>query len=165
MIWCITKIFYAGNVLYNQPETCLIFPSSQLDVKLKHANKSTFGVLEEQCSSSLAELSDSLDIVTAVRDYLRQQEHTQVSLENTAKHFAVSARTLSRHLQKANSSYQSLLDQERIRRAKELLIYTDLTVTEIAMRLNFSDSSHLSKMFKRHIGQTPKQFRQAQKND
>ncbi len=154
--------YYCKNVLYNQPETCLIFPSSRLDVKLKYANKNTFSVLEEQCNRSSAELDDNQDIVASVRQYLRDSNNTNISLENTAQHFAVSARTLSRHLNKVNSSHQYLLDEERIRRAKELFIDTKLTVTEVAMLLNFSDCSHLSKMFKRHVGQPPKKFRQQQ---
>ncbi|GGG94595.1 4-hydroxyphenylacetate catabolism regulatory protein HpaA [Parapedobacter pyrenivorans] len=44
--------------------------------------------------------------------------------------------------------------------AKRLLLYTDMTINQIAMRFGFADSSHFIKYFKRHSGNTPKVFRQ-----
>lgn len=43
--------------------------------------------------------------------------------------------------------------------AKRLLINLKLTVTEIAYRLNFEDSSYFCKLFKKQTGMTPKAFR------
>ena len=43
--------------------------------------------------------------------------------------------------------------------AKVLLGSTDLTVTEIAHRLNFSDQAHFSHFIKQHTGYSPMQLR------
>lgn len=48
----------------------------------------------------------------------------------------------------------------KIERAKELLIYDQLTLTEIAYQLNYSGVSHLSRQFKRITGLTPSFFKQ-----
>jgi len=48
----------------------------------------------------------------------------------------------------------------RIERAKELLVYDELTLTEIAEKLHFSSTSHLSNQFKKVTGLTPSHFRQ-----
>jgi len=47
----------------------------------------------------------------------------------------------------------------RIERAKELLIYNELTLTEIAYKLHFSSVAHLSRQFKKVTGLTPSHFK------
>jgi AraC-like DNA-binding protein len=48
----------------------------------------------------------------------------------------------------------------KIERTKELIIYDELTLTEIAWKLNYSSVSHLSNQFKKITGLTPSYFRQ-----
>ncbi|GAB3921145.1 AraC family transcriptional regulator [Mucilaginibacter myungsuensis] len=48
--------------------------------------------------------------------------------------------------------------------AKRLLINFDLTITEIAQRLNFADNSYFSKFFKKQAGLSPEEFRNKIKN-
>lgn len=48
---------------------------------------------------------------------------------------------------------------QRIERAKELLVYGGLTVSEIAYRLGFSSPQHLSRQFKAVTGLTPSHFK------
>ncbi len=48
----------------------------------------------------------------------------------------------------------------KIERVKELLVYDELTLTEIAFRLHYSSVSHLSTQFKKTTGLTPSYFRQ-----
>jgi AraC-like DNA-binding protein len=47
----------------------------------------------------------------------------------------------------------------KIERAKELLIYNELTLTEIAFKLHYSSVAHLSNQFKRITGLTPSFFK------
>lgn len=47
----------------------------------------------------------------------------------------------------------------KIERAKELLLYDDLSLTEISYRLNYSSVAHLSSQFKKITGLTPTYFR------
>ncbi|MBU0765701.1 MAG: AraC family transcriptional regulator [Bacteroidetes bacterium] len=47
----------------------------------------------------------------------------------------------------------------RIERAKELLVYDELNLTEIADKLNYSSVSHLSNQFKKVTGLTPTHFK------
>lgn len=49
---------------------------------------------------------------------------------------------------------------QKIERAKELLVYDELSLSEIAFRLNYSSVSYLSNQFKRVTGLTPSHFRQ-----
>ncbi|WP_189605185.1 helix-turn-helix domain-containing protein [Salinimicrobium marinum] len=49
---------------------------------------------------------------------------------------------------------------QKIERVKELLVYDELSLSEIADELNYSSVSHLSKQFKKVTGLTPTHFRQ-----
>ena len=47
----------------------------------------------------------------------------------------------------------------KIERVKELLIFGEYTIAEIAYKLNYSSAAHLSTQFKRVTGLTPSHFR------
>lgn len=48
---------------------------------------------------------------------------------------------------------------QKIERVKELLIYDELTLSEISYRLGYSSVQHLSNQFKEIIGMSPNQFK------
>lgn len=50
--------------------------------------------------------------------------------------------------------------EQRIEKAKELLIYDQLTLSEIAFALEYSSASHLSSQFKKITGLTPTYFKE-----
>jgi AraC-like DNA-binding protein len=47
----------------------------------------------------------------------------------------------------------------KVERIKELLIYDELNITEIARKMNYSSVAHLSNQFKRTTGLTPTYFK------
>lgn len=48
---------------------------------------------------------------------------------------------------------------QKVERVKELLVYDELTLSEIAYRLNYSSVAHLSGQFKKVTGLTPSYFK------
>lgn len=48
---------------------------------------------------------------------------------------------------------------QRIERVKELLVYNELTLSEISYRLGYSNVQHLSNQFKKITGLTPSHFK------
>jgi AraC-like DNA-binding protein len=53
---------------------------------------------------------------------------------------------------------QFIIDRT-MREAKRMLGYSDLSVTEVALALNFENPSYLTRLFEKHVGVTPLQFR------
>ncbi|MDO5075632.1 MAG: AraC family transcriptional regulator [Bacteroidales bacterium] len=49
---------------------------------------------------------------------------------------------------------------QKIERVKELLIYDELSIAEIAYQLNYSSTAHLSAQFRSVTGMSPRQFKQ-----
>jgi AraC-like DNA-binding protein len=50
----------------------------------------------------------------------------------------------------------------KIEKVKELLVYDELTVSEIAFKMNYSSAAHLSKQFKKVTGLTASHFKKLQ---
>lgn len=63
-------------------------------------------------------------------------------------------------LKKAGTNYQDLLDYTRQELARSYMARADLSISEIAYLLGFSDSSNFSRSFKRWLGQSPREYRQ-----
>ncbi len=56
------------------------------------------------------------------------------------------------------TSIENFIILQKIERAKQLLITNELTITEIAWKLNYSSVAHLSNQFKNVTGLTPSMF-------
>ncbi len=57
------------------------------------------------------------------------------------------------------SSAKKYILNKIIQEAKNLLIYTSLSVTQISDELKFDAPSYFIRLFRKHVGITPKQFR------
>lgn len=66
----------------------------------------------------------------------------------------------SRFSEEEGITIEQYIIAQKIERVKELLVYNELTLSEIAFHLNYSSVSHLSKQFKKVTGQTPSQFKE-----
>ncbi len=53
---------------------------------------------------------------------------------------------------------------QKIERVKDLLVYDELNLTEIAFKLHYSSVAHLSNQFKRMTGLTPSHFKNLRNN-
>lgn len=54
---------------------------------------------------------------------------------------------------------------QKIEKVKELLVYGELTLSEIAYKLGYSSVQHLSAQFRKETGFSPSAFRKAKKTD
>lgn len=59
----------------------------------------------------------------------------------------------------AQTTIQQFIISHKIERVKELLIYDELTLSEIAWKMEYSSTAHLSAQFKKVTGFTPTAFK------
>lgn len=83
------------------------------------------------------------------------------NLWRTAEKVGTSVRTLQRRLDALGVTYRVLVGELRVEEASRLLRRTDLDVSTIAAKLGYADATAFSRAFRRQVGQTPKEFRQA----
>ena len=117
-----------------------------------------------------AELSSSQDADVNMEKGSRMIENitewiklnaTQLSkVEDVAAHFGYNSEYLTTMIKKATG--KSLIDhinENRIKRARELLRTSDTTIREISYECGFSDEKYFSRVFKRYCDMTPTEFR------
>ena len=63
-----------------------------------------------------------------------------------------------------HTTIEKYLIAQKIERAKELLVYGELSLNEIADKLNYSSAAYLSAQFKRITGLTPGYFKKLKEN-
>jgi AraC-like DNA-binding protein len=83
------------------------------------------------------------------------------SLWRTAEKVGTSVRTLQRRLDALGVTYRVLVGELRVKEASRLLRQTDLNVSVISATLGYADATAFSRAFRRQVGQTPREFRQA----
>ena len=84
-------------------------------------------------------------------------------VEDVAKESGLSRNSLTRLFK--NVTGMSLMDyyqKRRIHNAARCLHEQDISITDIAIQLGYADSAHFSRLFKRFMGCTPNEHRQAQ---
>jgi len=63
-----------------------------------------------------------------------------------------------------NITIEKYLINQKIERVKELLVYDELSLNEIADQMGYSSASHLSNQFKKVTGLTPGHFKKIKEN-
>ena len=81
-----------------------------------------------------------------------------------ASEFGISKSYFSEYFKKqAGLSLNDYILKSKLRLVETKVLHTDLSLKEIAWQLNFTDSSHLAKSFKKVYGMTVKQFKNSGK--
>lgn len=121
-----------------------------------------WSLVAEHTSPAGRREEDSLDTVRlkAMLEYLHKNYDRPVSLEEVAAAANVSKRECLRCFQRTiGVAPIQYLQRVRIREASALLGETDLSVTEVGGRCGFESPSYFTLLFRRHTGQTPKEYR------
>lgn len=95
-------------------------------------------------------------VIQWIEDHLQEK----FQLDELAQSLHLSKNHISRRFKaETGSSIQDCLISRRIRRACQLLHTTSLPIEHIAAEAGFSNSSYFCKLFKRHLGLPPLQYR------
>lgn len=105
-----------------------------------------------------------LSTVELVMEYIKGKLPGEVTLQEAAAYVHLNPSYLS-HLfkQQTKVNFMDFVLKQRMEEAKRLLSTTSLRISEMALRLGYTDISYFSNTFKRIIGQTPSDFRKDKK--
>ncbi|SIS39439.1 transcriptional regulator, AraC family [Zobellia uliginosa] len=142
-----------------------LFEIASKEIKENCASRDVLveGVLKALFSKILNYVQIDEDLSTNDLDE-RFSELLENKLKNDVAYYASQLNTTAQNLnawcrKKHEKTASAVIAEHIIKEAKRLLLYTDLSVTEIAYNFDFSDVSHFVKYFKRHDGQTPLQYK------
>ena len=103
--------------------------------------------------------------VERCKNYIREHYRERITLEDAAALVALSPPYLSRLFKRETGvCFQDYVNLERVNHAAELLLYSDLSLPEIAEYVHFPNQSYFGKIFKRIKNTTPRAYRDKYKN-
>ena len=99
------------------------------------------------------------DRIVEIINYI-QNDFKNVSLDTLSEEFHLSKPYLSKYIKdKAGATFQEVVKEARMRRARTLLKETNQTVETIAAEVGYENVEHFNRLFKKNYGITPVQYR------
>ncbi|MBA8900488.1 AraC family transcriptional regulator [Phyllobacterium sp. P30BS-XVII] len=144
---------------YDQPDNELLVDVAWLERTPRRAHEMTFSMVRQLCDEMVDRMASSAGVAGRLRQLFVQSAGRFPPIDIACEQLGISARTLRRKLTGEGTSYQSLLDETRLGLAKKYLRETELTMDEIASRLDYSDASNFRHAFRRWTDMTPMEFR------
>jgi AraC-like DNA-binding protein len=166
---------------------CILVVQQELDKLQIDSRNITLGEVEtttelpkekvEQLSQNLSALGFELldnskqQLIEKIKNIIiKQVHHTQE--ENNHNYSEILSKALHKDYSYLSSLFsevegitiEKFLINQKIEKVKELIIYDELSLSEIAYQLGYSSVAHLSTQFKKVTGLTPSHFRQVGQN-
>ncbi len=99
------------------------------------------------------------DRIVEIVTYI-QNNYKKVTLDTLSDKFHLSKPYLSKYIrEKAGMTFQDVVREERMKRARAMLRETDQTVEVIAVESGYENVEHFNRLFKKSYGVTPVQYR------
>jgi AraC-like DNA-binding protein/ligand-binding sensor protein len=100
--------------------------------------------------------------ITRARQFILEHQNEELSLTSVAKVVNMSSFYFCKTFKKATGlNFTDYLARMRIERAKELLLNPNARVSEIVFEVGFQSITHFNRIFKRHVGRSPSEYRQS----
>jgi len=152
---------FSMPVFFNQEHCQLVTRENKLlAVKLATANPSGQVIFKQQCELLLRKLNTEVNISAKVRSILMHASGHFPSINEVASKLFMGERTLRRRLKDEGTSFRRVFDEVRNVLACEYLTSTEITVTEIANLLGYSECVNFRRAFVRWNAVTPSEYRE-----
>jgi len=156
--------FFNAPVEFGCEEIILHFDRKDLIVPLKGASPELAQSNDNIVVDYLARLERN-DIISQVESKLiKCMASGHVTKEVVAKQLNMSPSTLKLRLAQQGTGFQEILDNARKNLSLSYISQNDISISEIAYLLGFTETSSFSRAFKRWTGQSPSQYQTAQKS-
>jgi AraC-like DNA-binding protein len=153
--------FFKCPIVFNQSANRVIFDRRIDDIRIPYASKELFYLMQKKADQSITNLKAHSEIEERVTHLIASNLINQEPDKNLiAEKLDISPRTLQRKLAKENTSYQEILDKTRYDLAQSYLHETQLTITDVAYMLGFTEPSAFYRAFKKWHGMTPGAYRE-----
>lgn len=118
-----------------------------------------YTVIQDSASKSASKAPGQDSIVEKAIGYIGEHLTEDLSLETVARAMSLSPVYFHNTFKSATGkTLHSFIEEQRIKKAIHLLQTTDHSLTEIAYLCGFSSQSYFSFVFKRKMGQTPRNY-------
>lgn len=147
-------------VYFDRPSAGIVVPATLLDRPLRHGDPAIRHALERHADELLRRRRRPAPLGGDVRRLLNAMLGEQdPSATEIAHQLGLSERSLHRRLSLENTSFQALLDEVRLIRARTLLRDSNEPLDELAVHLGLQSRQSMIRWFRRLTGLTPGQYR------
>jgi AraC-like DNA-binding protein len=116
-------------------------------------------LVEEQNAGSDMTSKHAQDFARAQQIIEQHMDDSDFIISDAAAELGMSLRYMEKLFHLNGITPRAWLYRVRLERARKYLLTTDLTVERISKRVGFSDVAHFSRLFRRHAGTSPGQYR------
>lgn len=118
------------------------------------------GMTISYSQSKNLELNKSGQIIERAKIIMNENIHRQIDIQGIASNLGTSYSWFRKEFKEYTGFSPAQYFQElKLRKAKELLLETDLSIKEIAYKLNFSSYEYFLSFFRKRVGVTPTDYR------
>lgn len=101
------------------------------------------------------------NVIDRAVETLDKGENFNLTLEQVADSFGYNPLYFGRLFKKiTGEGFTQYKTKKCIKNAERLLLYSNMSITEIAQKLNFNDSAYFTTIFKKHTAMSPTAFRE-----
>ncbi|WP_407883955.1 AraC family transcriptional regulator [Scytonema sp. NUACC26] len=147
-------------VFFNQAVNAIAIESELLKQKVPFADLSLLPILESRLHQFFVEKEVDNKLVTLVNQAItRSLPQGYPTIGDVATDLGFSSRTLQRYLRDRNTTYKQLVEKTRYQISLTYLKDPELSLTEVALLLGYSELSAFNHAFRRWTGLAPNKYR------
>lgn len=99
-------------------------------------------------------------LIRKIKLLVQSRRGAPVTVEECARHLNCSAGHLLTLVRRTGGmTTKEVVDLERIKIAKHFLAYSDISITRLALQMDFNDLIYFDKFFRKYTGETPRNYR------
>ena len=151
--------YFQCEIHFEQSTLCAEFDSNYLSYPILTANPAINRCKLAECNDAIKKCEKRISIQKRLFVLFDQQIPNLPCIDQAAEQLQLSKSALHRKLSEEDTSYQQTLNKFKQQKSENLLKNTDYTISEIAERIGFSDSSTFRRAFKTWTGQQPSKLR------
>jgi len=154
---------FGPQIHYGQPANALIIKDSDMQKRNLRADALLYRTLHHQAQMNLDKISHQPPWLEFVEFTLEQLIVANTpTLAALASQLQLSPRKLQAKLKDQDTHFSRLVTQVRLRLASRMLSRGQISISEIALTLGYSETAAFTHAFKRQTGQSPREFRRSQ---
>lgn len=152
------RMHFQAPVRFNHEAATLLFPSDHLGRRIAGADPMLRTLLEDRIRlmRDRSESGFSDDLRRLLRTRITSKRCSAIEVAGL---LAMHRRTLNRRLKHSGLGFRAMTNEVRFEIARQLLGDTQVSLTEIAAVLGYSEASAFTRAFRRWSGQTPISWR------
>ncbi|MGH1373123.1 MAG: AraC family transcriptional regulator ligand-binding domain-containing protein [Cellvibrionaceae bacterium] len=150
----------SSELIFDHYFSGVSFPTTINSFRRDDSDPQLLALLESQALQALKDHNVERSLLKHIQFLISSNiGNTKMTAECAASELGMSRRTMHRRLSEYGSTFNQLREDIVINIAKETLSTTTVSITELAHKLGYADSSAFDRAFKRLTGKRPLEYR------